>query len=299
MIHDTKMDYYGTRLATCSSDRTCKVYTVSNSTNTLSATLSGHAGPVWSCDWAHPRFGVLLATCSFDGTILIHREVSANKYATIYKHSNMSNTAAQTSSSVNHVAFAPSEHGLLLAAVAADGTVTVLSHNADDTWTTTTVQDCNLGVNSVTWRPFVSGQPAMLATGGCDSRIRLWCHNVDTNTWAEDRSLGNGGHNDWVRDVAWCPVIGPSNVNDCIASCGEDGQVFLWVKQGDVYIPTLIVQYPNPCYRVTFSVTGNILAVSSGESDVALWKRGVGGEWGRVVDVEDTLVTKEGGEEAM
>ncbi len=30
MIHDAQMDYYGTRLATCSSDRTVKIFEIIN-----------------------------------------------------------------------------------------------------------------------------------------------------------------------------------------------------------------------------------------------------------------------------
>jgi protein transport protein SEC13 len=46
-------------------------------------------------------------------------------------------------------------------------------------------------------------------------------------------------------------------------------------------------QFPDPCYRASWSVTGNVLAISSGESDVSLWKKQVTGEWTRVADVDD------------
>ena len=31
-----------------------------------SADISSHTGPVWRVKWAHPRFGVLLASCGYD-----------------------------------------------------------------------------------------------------------------------------------------------------------------------------------------------------------------------------------------
>jgi len=46
-------------------------------------------------------------------------------------------------------------------------------------------------------------------------------------------------------------------------------------------------QFDGPVWRVSWSVTGNVLAVSSGESDVTLWKKQLAGEWTRVVDVDD------------
>ena len=47
MVHDAQMDYYGTRLATCSSDRSIKIFEVKEGTQTKVADLKGHEGPVW------------------------------------------------------------------------------------------------------------------------------------------------------------------------------------------------------------------------------------------------------------
>ena len=41
MVHDAQFDYYGRRLATCSSDRLIKVYDVAGEETTQSAELSG------------------------------------------------------------------------------------------------------------------------------------------------------------------------------------------------------------------------------------------------------------------
>ncbi len=41
MVHDAAFDYYGRRLATCSSDRLIKVYDVSGDETAQSAELSG------------------------------------------------------------------------------------------------------------------------------------------------------------------------------------------------------------------------------------------------------------------
>ena len=46
MIHDAQMDYYGTRLATCSSDRSIKIFDVKGKEQTLIADLRDHEGPV-------------------------------------------------------------------------------------------------------------------------------------------------------------------------------------------------------------------------------------------------------------
>lgn len=74
MVHDAQLDYYGRRLATCSSDRTVKVFDIVGETHTHLADLRGHEGPVWQVCWAHPKFGSVLASCSFDHRVIVWKE---------------------------------------------------------------------------------------------------------------------------------------------------------------------------------------------------------------------------------
>ena len=46
-VHDAQLDFFGTRLATCSSDRTVKIFEVVDGKQTHVADLRGHEGPVW------------------------------------------------------------------------------------------------------------------------------------------------------------------------------------------------------------------------------------------------------------
>lgn len=36
--------------------------------------MKAHYGPVWKLAWAHPEFGQILASCSFDKTVVIWEE---------------------------------------------------------------------------------------------------------------------------------------------------------------------------------------------------------------------------------
>ncbi|CAL1263755.1 unnamed protein product [Larinioides sclopetarius] len=63
LIHDVAYDFYGERLATCSSDQTVKT----------------HCGSVWKVTWAHPEFGQVIATCSFDRTVAVWEELGLSK----------------------------------------------------------------------------------------------------------------------------------------------------------------------------------------------------------------------------
>jgi hypothetical protein len=43
-----------------------------------------YIGPVWQISWAHPKFGTLLASCSYDGSVIIHKEGIVCVYVCIY-----------------------------------------------------------------------------------------------------------------------------------------------------------------------------------------------------------------------
>ena len=43
MIHDAVLDYYGRRLATCSSDKTIKIFEIDGDQHRLTETLKGYA----------------------------------------------------------------------------------------------------------------------------------------------------------------------------------------------------------------------------------------------------------------
>jgi protein transport protein SEC13 len=295
LVHDAQMDYYGAKLATCSSDRTIKVYNVSDSAYELSATLQGHEGPVWQVSWAHPKFGVVLASCSFDGSVLIHRESRPREWTMLHAARQLHD------SSINGVAFAPHEYGLQLATASSDGNVSVLQHQPNNTWAVEYLTDCPMGVNAVSWAPYGAYydpsaasptdqvQEPRLVTAGCDNAIRFWkCQ--DGTTWVPDEAKLDTAHqhSDWVRDVAWAPSLLPNH--NIVASCAEDKTVLIWKQEGlgQDWKPTLLHQFEAPVWRVSWSVTGLLLAVSSGDSDVTLWKAGLDGQWTQVSTVEDT-----------
>ena len=101
------------RVATCSSDRTIKVFDVSGDQQTLVGNLTGHDGPVWQCAWAHPKFGTLLASCSFDHKVIVWKESEQGVFSAIY-----TSPATLHEASVNAIAWAPHEFGLALVRLA-------------------------------------------------------------------------------------------------------------------------------------------------------------------------------------
>jgi len=281
-------------------DRTVKVYNVSETSYELAATLQGHEGPVWGTAWAHPKFGVILASCSFDGSVLIHREVSPRDWTIIHAARHLHE------SSVNGIAFGPHEIGLVAAAASSDGRVSILTHQPNNTWSVEYIQDNSLGVNAVSFAPHEAYTdtsnpdnilPPRLVTGGCDNRIRFYMQSTETGQWVEDTSATIDktiSHSDWVRDVAWAPSIFP-NIN-IVASCSEDRTVLIWTQNGPdaEWKPILLQKFNAPVWRVSWSVTGHMLAVSSGDSDVTLWKATLDGNWQQMSSVEDPVQPQQG-----
>jgi protein transport protein SEC13 len=299
-------------------DRTIKVYNVGETSYELAATLTGAEGPVWQVSWCHPMYGVILAACSFDGSVILYRETRPRDWSILY------NAKHLHQSSVNSVCFAPHEWGLMIAAASSDGKVSILSHQPDNSWSVDYINDNPLGVNSVSWAPSgayslladttssestggdggvdanaavaaeaaaaAAAEPPRLVTGGCDNQIRFWIQQSETGEWIEDPSNaveGGISHSDWVRDVAWAPLILP-NVN-MVASCSEDGTVIVWSQneQGEPWTGHLLHTFTGPVWRVSWSETGHILAVSSGDADVALFKKGLDGKWHQMDSLKD------------
>jgi len=57
-------------------------------------------------------------------------------------------------------------------------------------------------------------------------------------------------------------------------------QVIVWAeKPGGSWQPVLLKDFGVPAWRVSWSTTGNILAVSDANSSVTLWKEAMDGQW--------------------
>lgn len=320
MIHDAVTDYFGTKLATCSSDRTIKLFSISGSTHTLLTELRGHEGPVWQLSWAHPSFGNLIASCSYDRKVIVWRETHNNcQWEKWYEYSGHD-------SSVNAIDWAPKEFGLQLVCGSSDGTLSVLTC-LDNVWTTKKISNAHTnGVNAVGWAPAFSyglslfhdaanngagedgstDQPSpavsdpketnklqkRFASAGCDNLIKIWLYDEKDDSWVKEHQLE--GHLDWVRDIAWSPTIGTGKT--LIASCSQDRKVIIWEQTRgssanneaqSIWQPKPLGVFDDVVWHVSWSVMGNILAVSGGDNKVTLWKENSAGVWQCISDVDN------------
>jgi len=256
--------------------------------------LNSHDGAVWSISWSHPRYGTILASSSYDGRIFIWRE-QASQWQRIYEFT-------LHTASVNLVAWSPPEAGCHLAAASSDGSVSVITF-ANSAFTHQIFPAHGLGVNAVSWAP--GWNPDVLSsaatnqqqssatvrrfvTGGSDNLVKIWDWNPQTQTY--DNVCVLNGHTDWVRDVAWSPT--PLS-KSYIASASQDKTIRIWscATSADITQPnnwtSSVLQFDAAVWRVSWSLSGNVLAVSCGDNKVSLWKQNLKGTWACVKSIEE------------
>lgn len=268
-----------------------------------------HTGPVWQVAWAHPKFGSILASASYDGKVLIWKEAPPSGWTKVKEHT-------LHTASVNSVSWAPHELGAILACASSDGKVSVLTFKNDGQWGADIFNAHAIGCNAVSWAPAISpgslitpttvttipNQPASqttstpsikrFASAGCDNLVKIWSFSPSTESWMEEETLE--GHTDWVRDVAWAPNIGLPR--SYIATASQDKTVLVWTKDSPTasWVKTQLDpsgegkdggRFPDVVWRVSWSLAGNLLAVSCGDGKVTLWKENLKGVWECVSDM--------------
>ena len=141
------------------------------------------------------------------------------------------------------------------------------------------------------------------ASAGCDNLVKIWGYREETQSWVEEETLE--GHTDWVRDVAWAPNIGLPR--SYIATASQDKSVIIWTKDTPTspWVKTTLDpsstaavspmtgsgppppagKFPDVVWRVSWSLAGNLLAVSCGDGKVTLWKENLKGVWECINDM--------------
>ena len=195
-INDCQYDFYGTTVASCDSNGYIQITGVkpNGGAEGKPEMFNAHEGPCWQVCFAHPKFDSLLASCGYDKKVKIWRKTPTQGYQEIF--------CEDLKSSVNCIAWAPWEYGLVLAAGCAEGRVYVFTQENQQQEAKFKLQTFSFiahaeGVNGLSWGP--STQPAKitdsesqskhfmlppkrLATCGNDKQVKVW---QLTNTSAE------------------------------------------------------------------------------------------------------------------
>lgn len=306
LIHDVAYDYHGHRLATASSDQTVKIWDFDVAANTwiCTATWKSHFGSVWKVNWAHPEFGQVIATCSFDRTAAIWEEIIGSDQTQQQNDETKSHWVKKASlvdsrTSVTDVKFGPRHLGLLLATGSADGTVRV--YEAPDVmnlsqWSLQHEIQCSLPCSCISWNmSMFKSSPPIIAVGSDDSsapgsRVFVYELNETARRWVRMESIMTV--NEPVHDIAFAPNIGRSYLILAVAT--DKNLKIISLKQTDemsrptnsdsstryqVRLAGHYNDHGSTVWRVCWNVTGTILASSGDDGQVRLWKANYMDDW--------------------
>nr|XP_020769387.1 nucleoporin SEH1 isoform X8 [Odocoileus virginianus texanus] len=300
LIHDVSFDFHGRRMATCSSDQSVKVWDKSESGEWhCTASWKTHSGSVWRVTWAHPEFGQVLASCSFDRTAAVWEEIvgESNDKLRGQSHWVKRTTLVDSRTSVTDVKFAPKHMGLMLATCSADGIVRI--YEAPDVmnlsqWSLQHEISCKLSCSCISWNPSSSRAHApMIAVGSDDSspnamaKVQIFEYNENTRKYAKAETLLTV--TDPVHDIAFAPNLGRSF--HILAIATKDVRIFtlkpvrkeLTSSGGptkfEIHIVAQFDNHNSQVWRVSWNITGTVLASSGDDGCVRLWKANYMDNW--------------------
>ncbi|KAK3884523.1 hypothetical protein Pcinc_011197 [Petrolisthes cinctipes] len=293
LVHDVAFDFYGRRMATCSSDQTVKIWDLNDDDGEWVCTASWktHCGSVWKVTWAHPEFGQIIATCSFDRTAAIWEESVSDSghgvHSTWIKRAGL----VDSRTSVMDIEFAPKIQGLQLATCSAGGVVRI--YEAPDVmnlnqWSPHYEINCKLQCSCISWNPSPSRLHAPLIAVGSDDpnpasggKVFIYEFSANTHKWTRVETLVTV--TEPVHDLAFAPNLGRSYHLLGIAS--KDVRVIALKptkqdgSQGQSSLTSFEVRqagqfddHGSTVWRVSWNLTGTILASSGDDGCVRLWK---------------------------
>ncbi len=127
-------------------------------------------------------------------------------------------------------------------------------------------------------------------SGGCDHTVKFWTYNESSKKFSVDVVTT---HKDWVRDVAFAGNLGLGC--ETVASCSEDRTVVVSkrVETADkrwteVHLP----EFRFPVWRVSWSLTGNYLAVAGADNIVYVYEEKTPDKWEVVSEMNQNNVQK-------
>ena len=116
-------------------------------------------------------------------------------------------------------------------------------------------------------------------------------HSPEQKTYNTIQTLT--GHSDWVRDVAWSPSV---LLKSYIATASQDKTLRIWTTDGGEgggqgesqgEWKCTMIEFDSALWRTSWSLSGNVLAVSQSDNKVSLWKENLGGEWEKIRDIDE------------
>ncbi|KAI9295882.1 WD40 repeat-like protein [Neoconidiobolus thromboides FSU 785] len=310
LVHSLSYDFYGTKLASCSTDQKIKVYSF-NSTKlswVLSESWKAHEATILKVCWAHPEFGTIIASCSADRTVRIFEETLVE-----HNYNNLSGTTnnkrwveraklIESRGPVMDIQFAPSHLGLKLATVSCDGYVRIYEAmdviNLNNWSCMEEIPIENIPTNKegfqeglcLAWCHSKFCSPQIAVGCGPDNCVKLLRSDQSTNGKFQFKEK-LFDHEGPVHSVSWAPNFGRSF--ELIATGSKDTKVRLFKLFDPTYyasnsestlnyeidIIASFSEHSMEVWKVEFNILGTILASSGDDGKVLLYKASHGVDW--------------------
>ncbi|CAN9497805.1 unnamed protein product [Ophioblennius macclurei] len=246
-------------LATCSGDKSVRVYAADDMSERPFSPLKGHDYGVHCCRFS--RCGAHLLSCSTDGRALLWSSDGGEVRAAL-RHPERA--------ALRVCAFSP-DSSLVLAG-AADGTAAVWDRASGALRRCSAVSEAS--VVACCFSP--CGQ--MFVTGCTHGNLKLW--DLDINLLHEEKDAHDLG-------VTCCSVASQFEVDDCcvefrLASCGQDSQLKIWIvsqREGAACTMKLLhtlTSQSAPVLSCDFSFDGELVVSGSVDKSVAVYDANLG-----------------------
>lgn len=246
-------------LATCSGDKTLRVYSSADFSELPFSPLSGHGYGVHCCCFT--SCGAYLLSCSTDGAIAVWRADTGERVAVLEHPSR---------SPIRACAVAP-DSSLLLAG-ACDGTATLWEFSSK------TLKRC-LAVSEASVVACCFSPCSQMFVSGCThGDLRLW--GVDGSALCVQKDAHDLG-------VTCCSFssqyeVDGSSLEFRLASCGQDSQLKIWIvsqREGTVHTMKLLhalTSQSAPVLSCAFSSDGALVVSGSVDKTVAIYDANLG-----------------------
>ncbi|CAD8125680.1 unnamed protein product [Paramecium sonneborni] len=274
MIHDVCYDFFGTKIALGSSDGHIEIQEINVNSfkseqqkDILSYKITDfqHKGPVWQLSWSNPKYGNILASCSFDKTICLFKEQKQGKYSLLLQ-------LQEHKESVQTIQW--SYRKFILAAGVADGSVHIYYRkrngqikNQQD-WEHKSESQHKSCVNQVSW---IRDKGLEFASCSTDQTIKIW--NVTSPIDGEYKltQIYQIQCDSWVRSIDWAAEQfqdSQSQNLQLLAAGLESSEVKIFYltqdqDNNDKLIKIKTIHSKGPCWKVQWSPLGNQLAIST------------------------------------
>lgn len=302
LIQDVAYDFHGKRMATCSCDQHVKIWDLIDDEWKCTASWKAHTGSVWRVTWAHPEFGQVIATCSFDRTTAVWEEIPENQQHRWVKRGNL----VDSRTSVTDVKFGPKHLGLILATCSVDGVVRI--YEATDVmnlsiWNLQHEIQTRVVCSCLSWSTSKTF-PTAIAVGSDEAtqsagRVQIYEYNEHSRKWFKVEAISTVSEP--VRDVAFSPNLGRSYHMLAVAS--KDVHIFSLkpltrpdpsavdssppgVSRFEIRSIGQFSDHQSQVWRVSWNITGTILASSGDDGRVRLWKGNYVDNWQCIAELK-------------